>query len=542
MEKKFEMNYDSDNRQYVKTETQTVVSDDGTKQTITSSVPLDEELNKKIKSLADLAEKGEVYTLEQLKFLLAHKDQEAVAPELSRFSSEYLKNLRQEIAENRTRQLEICREVTNRWADLKKESMDPLSAFLFSFMTAYSHAKEVKVRDAMAKDINPLKYKATSKENAIAKMFNAMSYNEGDVKIFHMEKDGKQDIRVIRNKEEWEGLAKDEEFKKSISDAMTQTSLYSTTKEKYAFFESYLTSSEDKKSVLKDNLGDPAAQKTFGDTTLDQTLNQEQKQTESKEKQEQEKVEQEKTKQEESLKEEAQKKEEKQETPEEKKAREEDEAKMQEMVKWGNTVVLTGLTYEAIAKELPNIDKELKEIFGQDIDKIKQDGRYEKLLNGEKVTLTSMDGNIDIDVILNRSNKDNLNLVTGNINIKEWDKLSDEMKQLAKEAQGNHLLSYMDEKERMRWQLVRAENIPDNIKGHSVTFEEKQELLKGKSITLTDCTEGTKKPYTVEVHANLHKTPDGIKPVLSIEPKAFTKQNQEQAQKQQQKQGIKPKL
>lgn len=538
MEKKFDMNYDSDNRQYVKTETQTVVNDDGTKQTITSSVPLDEELNKKIKSLADLAEKGEVYTLEQLKFLLAHKDQEEVAPELSRFSDEYLKNLRQEISDNRSRQLEICREVTSRWADMKRESMDPFSAFLFSFMTAYSHAKEIRVREAMANDINPLKYKAATKENAIAKMFNAMSYNEGDVKIFHMEKEGKQEIRVVKSKEEWEALAKDEEFKKSISDAMTQTSLYSTSKEKFAFFESYLSSSEDKKSVLKDNLGDPAAQKTFGDTTLDQTLNQEQKKAQEEKK---EQSEQEKSTQEETMKNE-ESKEQKQESPEEKKAREEDEAKMQEMAKWGNSVVLTGLTYEAVAKELPNIDKELKEIFGQDIDKMKQDGRYEKLLNGEKVTLASLDGNINVDVILNRNDKDNLNLVTGNVSIKEWDKLSDEMKTLAKEAQGNHLLSYMDEKERMRWQLVRAENIPDNIKGHSVTFEEKQDLLKGKSLTLTDCTEGTKKPYTVEVHANLRKTPEGIKPVLSIEPKAFTKQSQEQTQKQQQKQGIKPKL
>ncbi|MCQ2189302.1 MAG: hypothetical protein MJZ00_05265 [Paludibacteraceae bacterium] len=67
------------------------------------------------------------------------------------------------------------------------------------------------------------------------------------------------------------------------------------------------------------------------------------------------------------------------------------------------------------------------------------------------------------------------------------------------------------------------DGMPGNVKGHSLTEKEKEALLRGETITVTDCTEGTCKPYTAEISMELEKKGRGVKPVLKVNPKEFTR-------------------
>ena len=73
--------------------------DDGT--IVTTQRKIDEDLNKKIKRLAEKAEKNERFTVAQLQFLEKHKNDQKIAPELERFNRDYLAELRQKIKDYR---------------------------------------------------------------------------------------------------------------------------------------------------------------------------------------------------------------------------------------------------------------------------------------------------------------------------------------------------------------------------------------------------------------------------------------------------------
>lgn len=435
---------------------------------------IDETLNKKIKALADLAEKGDAFSIEQLKFLNAHKNDKELAPEIQRFNNEYLRNIQEQLRNIRYEQIEICREVTQRWSEMKQQSMDPFSAFLFSFMTAYSQDKENKVRQSINEDLSLGRINSSEKQDKIAKMINALVYNEGDVKIFHTEnKNGEESIKIIKSQEEWTELAKDEDFKKKISDAAVQTSVYSTTLEKYESIENDLKVAPSPYEFLRANLGEPAAQKSIGETLL-----------------------------------ESQKVEAKQEVKTEKTEK---------------------------IDPMESINRQLTKDYHQDLESLKENGIYDKILNGERVTLQSKEGNATIDVALSKDAEGKPSLVIGNLNIKDWNKLSEEDKKMLNETQDQYLFPYTDRENNIRWKQLTIDNLPDQIHGHSVTNQEKIAMLKGESITLKDCKDDANNEYSAIVKVNLQKTENGVKPIYDVEPKGFAQKN-EHSHKNDQKQ------
>lgn len=568
--------YDSETQTYCRTQTNSELNADGTTSTKTIKLPIDQELNEKIKELAEISKKGEKFNLEQLKFLYIHKNDHDIAPEISKFNRDYLNNLRETIDENRRAELIAAQEVTNRWSSLLNESHDPFTAFLFSFMTAYSKHKEDLVREATKLDFAITTEENKTQNEAIAKFLNALDFKEGDVKIIHIETADSEQIKVIKTKEDWSNLANDEAFKSLITDEKSQTSIYSTTAEKFKDFEEKLASAENKKSVLNENLGTPDAQKTYGESTKEgvefsqkmrhdasseesKASEQKKEHTESKSPKEGEKEKRtsKKTKLpiEEML---AQKdtikipsREQSIEGNEEKKSNEgkaEDQAETKKVEQEEKKESVR--EEKRVDPKIERLEEELQFIYSQDVAKLKESGDFDKLLQGEKITILSPDKAISADIaIVEEGNR--FQIMSGNLQVHAEEKLSERQKELLEPAGKLHLMPYMNEKEKREWQTVSEDNIPDQIGGHSVTNQEKKALLKGEVIVLTDCTENSpnQKPYTAEVHATLKKSENGIiKPVMSVNPKGFSekqskgeKQSEKQDQKQvkTKKQGIK---
>lgn len=231
-------------------------------------------------------------------------------------------------------------------------------------------------------------------------------------------------------------------------------------------------------------------------------------------------------------------------TPEEEQRMKEEEQKRIEAIeKLEKTVLLSGLGKDILEKEVSRLEKTLEK-YGQDVQGMKEDGRFEKLLNGEKVRLEAV-GHFEFDMAVNREKSGKLGVMVGDIQMKDEANIPEEARKLAQNDQGKYLLHYMDSNERIAWCAVRESNLPKQVNGHSLTSQEKIALLKGESIVLTDCTEGAKSPYTAEVHMNLEKRGKNVKPVLSVNPSEFTKRNEvshKQSQQQQrmnvQKHGI----
>lgn len=72
--------------------------------------------------------------------------------------------------------------------------------------------------------------------------------------------------------------------------------------------------------------------------------------------------------------------------------------------------------------------------------------------------------------------------------------------------------------------LVEARKIkdalPKNVRGHELTEEERNLLVKRSSIKAV-CTEGASKPYGAMIRMKLAKTEKGVKPVLTVTACAF---------------------
>lgn len=222
-------------------------------------------------------------------------------------------------------------------------------------------------------------------------------------------------------------------------------------------------------------------------------------------------------------------------TPEEEQRMKEEEQKRIEAIeKLEKTVLLSGLGKDILEKEVSRLEKTLEK-YGQDVQGMKEDGRFEKLLNGEKVRLEAV-GHFEFDMAVNREKSGKLGVMVGDIQMKDEANIPEEARKLAQNDQGKYLLHYMDSNERIAWCAVRESNLPKQVNGHSLTSQEKIALLKGESIVLTDCTEGAKTPYTAEVHMNLEKRGKNVKPVLSVNPSEFTKRNEVSHKQSQQQQ------
>lgn len=187
------------------------------------------------------------------------------------------------------------------------------------------------------------------------------------------------------------------------------------------------------------------------------------------------------------------------------------------------------------------LERELSNVYSQNVSNLKESGDLEKLLNGEKIKIYTPDKAISLDLaIRDKGENDWYMIMPGNLQIHDMDKLSESQKELVEKASKLQLMQYINEKGKIEWLTVSEENIPNQIGGHSVTNKEKKALLKGKAIVLTDCTENSpnQKPYTAEVYATLKKSGNGeIKPVMSVNPKEFT-EKQSIGEKQNQKQKV----
>lgn len=578
--------------------------DDGT--IVTTQRKIDDELNKKIKRLAEKAEKNERFSVAQLQFLEKHKNDQKIAPELERFNRDYLAELRQKIKDYRREEMMEQQAVTEKWSTLKNESMDPMTAFLTSFMTTYSRNRERLLMEAELAEEILLKKDLKEKRNGIAEMLNAMEFKEGDAKIFHVENGEGERVFIARDKAEWLALAKDSEFKRVVTDEYSQTSLYSTTLEVLKGMERELEDVSDKRKYLDERLGAPAAQKCYGEgveggvgKSQEETVEREERndirvkdlweinkglgemirkvdhepgegETEyftsvslegrlSREEEEAYRVLAQKMGCENmtsdgwlhvyqfpymhagadvfvgkaeadlvrrmgvnpdtvlvEIKDEGQK-----ETVRQGKESGEEVAK-------DKAVEKRGMKEEETKKD-ESIEKALLE---HGIDPSTKEGKsvMARLLEGEKVTVRSDDGNISYDIAVAKG-KEGLVVLTGNLTVKDSEKLSQEEKEIEARTAGRHLSHYMDSKERIGWAVVKEDNIPDQIKGHSVTTQEKQAMLRGESIVIDGCTEGSKEPYSAEVHMNLEKRGEKIKPVMSVKPKKEERQSQKQEQK-----------
>lgn len=703
--------YDQESGNYTKVYKRVEKNEDGTVSTTTKTSTIDEELNEKIKKLAEKARKGESFTIEQMKFLNMHKGDGDIAPELSAFRTEFLTGLQRGIKSMRDEELQEQRDVTEWWKEKKQEAMDPMTAFLAGFMTTYSKNKESLIRQMKDIDTEILKREVEKKNDAVANLLNGLEYREGDVKIFHIEKSDGERMYVAQSREEWINLAKDENFRKEMTDADSYSKMYDTDKETYGKIAEGLEQAENKGEYLKEKLGDPAMQKGFGEGAgkgYAQSMEQSQEQGVSGEKKEADEAKTETVKEEtiefkeditvgqmwekfrdyekdgslksqswensewqrygdqvtverefskeelaaikefvkktsydpehphvtmeydeekkvltltgsmayakgkvlgtdsENLKKElgidentivvektfSLEKEQKREeeirkriesiaegkgdkrdlplikeelaemkrsidrqmerngagaekeqvnvdlqtlkekaentekslddvtsklTEEEKKAeqeqkvspeeekrmKEEEQARIERLERLEKTLLLHGLRTDIIEKEVGKLESALK-THGQDVTKMKEDGSFEKLLNGEKIRLEAT-GHFEFDMAVSREKNGRLNVLVGDVQIKNEETINEEAKKLAQKEQGKYLLHYMDSNERLAWYTVTEDNIPKQIKGHSLTNQEKVALLRGESIVATDCTEGAKKPYTAEIHVNLEK-------------------------------------
>ncbi|MCQ2189301.1 MAG: hypothetical protein MJZ00_05260 [Paludibacteraceae bacterium] len=274
---------------YTRVYTSVEKNEDGTETTTTRSTTIDADLNEKIKALAEKARNSEKFTIEQLKFIAMHKDDGDVAPELNVFRREFLEHINDKIREYRYEQLEDQRDVTEEWRRIKQEAMDPMTAFLGSFMTVYSRNKEKLVREAKYLDGEILKKEMGQRNDAVANLLNGLEYKEGDVKIFHIENESGEKVYVAKDKEEWLNLAKDEAFRSEMTDVKSQSTVYDTDRETFSKIEEGLGKAENKREYLDENVGEPVMQKCYGEGVgkgYSQKMEQSQEQSVSGEKKE----------------------------------------------------------------------------------------------------------------------------------------------------------------------------------------------------------------------------------------------------------------
>lgn len=642
MERRNGFGYDGDGKDY--TVSYTEKKDDGT--IVTTQKKIDEDLNEKIKKLAEKAEKNERFTIAQLQFLEKHKNDAKIAPELERFNRDYLTELRQKIKEYRREEVLEQQAVTEKWSTLKNESLDPMTAFLTSFMTTYSRNREKLMMQAELAEEEMLRKDLKEKRDGIAEYLNALEFKEGDAKIFHVENGEGERVFIARDKAEWLALANDGEFRRVVSDEYSQTSLYSTTVEVLEKMERELEEVSDKRRYLDERLGGPAAQKCYGEG-VERGYGERQEVGKEKTVEEKERTEitvkdlwetnrglgegirridhmpgegeteyftkvsiegkmsederrayrafaekmgaehiaesedgrlhvyqfpfmhagadvfvgtaeadlvrrmgvspdtvlvdlKGKVGEKEAAKEEAKetarqekerKEEAKEETPEDERKRKEEEQKRVERIeKMEGAVLLHGMERVKALEETARIERALKEEHGIDTGTKEGGEILRRLLEGEKAEIRSEDGNISYDIALAKG-KDGLGILSGNLTVRDTAKLSEEERATAGKLEGRNLHHYMDAGERIAWAVVTEDNIPDQIKGHSVTHEEKRAMLRGESIVIEGCTEGSKEPYSAEVHMNLEKRGERIKPVMSVKPKKSEAQSQKQKQK-----------
>ncbi len=242
--------------------------------TVSNSVPLneiDKTLDNAIRTLADAADKFHKFKLEQMKFLYMHRNDRNIAPELTSFNENYLSSLDKFINEAKALEASKRREVVEALKNTSYLSIDPICIFLFSFLSVISMPLMESLNDWSMESLS------FDKENYITENINTLNFNEREVKIFLTEKDNRETVKIVADRETWDNLAYNQEYQKMLTDKDTRTSVYSLSSERFTEIEKGLKASTSAKDYLDDKLGGPTAIKQKGDFAecmkIDATMN-----------------------------------------------------------------------------------------------------------------------------------------------------------------------------------------------------------------------------------------------------------------------------
>ncbi|MBR5208214.1 MAG: hypothetical protein IKV67_00035 [Paludibacteraceae bacterium] len=230
--------------------------------TVSNPVPLneiDKTLDNAIRTLADAADKFHKFKLEQMKFLYMHRNDRNVAPELTSFNENYLSSLDKFINEAKALEASKRREVVEALKNTSYLSFDPICIFLFSFLSVISMPLMESLNDWSMESLS------FDKENYITENINTLNFNEREVKIFLTEKDNRETVKIVADRETWDNLAYNQEYQKMLTDKDTRTSVYSLSTERFTEIEKGLKASTSAKDYLDDKLGGPTAIKQKGD-------------------------------------------------------------------------------------------------------------------------------------------------------------------------------------------------------------------------------------------------------------------------------------
>ncbi len=417
---------------------------DNPNDTDANSVPLndiDKTLDNALRNLADATEKVNKFKLEQMKFLYMHRNDNNAAPELSRFNEEYLSSLDKFINEAVKQEISRKKDVVEALKNTTYLSVDPIYIFLFSFLSVVSMPLMENLNDWNMETIS------LEKENYITDNMNTLCFNEKEVKIFLTEKNNRETVKIVADRETWDNIAYNKEYQKMLTDQDTHTSVYSLSTEKFAEIEKGLKASTSAKFFLDEKLGGPAAIKPKGEKAECMNL---------------------------------------------------------------EALMNIGTIEKLLSKYVKD-----KEIYA-----IKSDGRFDKLQNGEKISILNHDGNVSVDVCKGIGKNGDETLLFGNLRVKDELKIDQETRAKLSRIRECHILPFRDT-DKPTWMSVTPNCIPDKIKGHNVSKAEKEALLKGETVMFTDCKETSKKEYEASVSLSIQKTPIGIKPVLKVAPKNF---------------------
>lgn len=250
----------------------------------TIAMPLqevDRQLDNAIRQLAKAIERSHMFEMEQMKFLYMHMEDKNVVPELSRFNEEYLKSLDKIIKEAKEHENEEKQGVVDALKNAKYISVDPLSIFLFSFLSGNNKSVMKRiiydtVNDWGAENVS------FDKEKYIVDNLNILNFNEKNVKIFLTEKDNREMVKIVADRDTWDNIGHNQEYQKMLTDQFTRTTLYSLSSEKYKEIEKGLKASTSAKNYLDEKLGGPVAIKHRGEKAecmkiLGKTLNSDKK-------------------------------------------------------------------------------------------------------------------------------------------------------------------------------------------------------------------------------------------------------------------------
>lgn len=263
MSKSIRFAYDKESDQYMFIESASL-SSNGVDVIAMPLHEVDRNLDNAIRKLANAMERSHMFELEQMKFLYMHKDDNNVVPELSRFNEDYLKSLDKIIKNAKDDETEKRHCVVDALKNAKYIPVDPITIFLFSFLSGNSKSLMKRIIFDSVNDWG-VENESFDKEKYIINNLNVLKFDEGNVKIFLTEKDNRETVKIVGNRDAWKDIAHNSEYQKMLTDQFTRTSVYSLSSERFCEIEKGLLESTSAKNYLDEKLGGPSAIKQKGE-------------------------------------------------------------------------------------------------------------------------------------------------------------------------------------------------------------------------------------------------------------------------------------